>query len=192
MYTCVTRPFLSMRRGGNARLLQDFTATLLTEVCIDQSALTLKQGSTFALMCFGTEARTHSLMLGFLTQMLLDIIFRIWHSRDSYTKSSQVHEQKKKRAYNQHVLEVENGVFTPLILVWEEKPRSSIRGLLIVCQWRETSQTLWQWDGFIVASILPYYTQSFHALGGQDLPNTIPFKTQTLNWPRKRADWNIN
>ena len=51
-------------------------------------------------------AMMHSLALGFLTHMLLAIDLPQLYRR---------HEQEKKREYNQQFLEVDKGVFTPVI-----------------------------------------------------------------------------
>ena len=63
---------------------------------------------------FGTKVRTHSLMLGFIPKCYWRWQYQTNHSQD-LTQLYQVHEQEKERAYNQRVLEVENGVFTPLV-----------------------------------------------------------------------------
>ena len=57
----------------------------------------------------GTEARMHTLTLGFFNPNAPSYRFQDLHHL------YQRHEQEKKREYNQRVLEVEDGVFTPLV-----------------------------------------------------------------------------
>ena len=122
---------LSCKRGGfmiqRHNELRDFTATLLTEVCHNVTIEPLLQtieGETFQYRSANTdsEARLDICARGFWNRGQ-DAFFDVrvfnpnapgYRSQD-LTQLYQVHEQEKKRAYNQRVLEVENGVFTPLV-----------------------------------------------------------------------------
>ena len=66
----------------------------------------------YQLEDFGQGVREHSVMLGFSTHLL----------RGSFPNLSVLHthvyvehEQEKRRAYNQRVLQIEHGSFTPLV-----------------------------------------------------------------------------
>ena len=107
--------------------LRDFTASLLTEVChnvaiepklqpLDGETLQYRSANT------DTEARLDVRARGFWNQGQ-DAYFDIRAfnpNAPSYCSQDlhhlyRKHEQKKKREYNGRVLEIENGVFTPLV-----------------------------------------------------------------------------
>ena len=107
--------------------LRDFTASLLTEVChnvaiepklqpLDGETLQYRSANT------DTEARLDVRARGFWNQGQ-DAYFDIRAfnpNAPSYCSQDlhhlyRKHEQEKKREYNGRVLEIENGVFTPLV-----------------------------------------------------------------------------
>ena len=102
----------------------DITATLLTEVCSNVATQPLS-GETFRLASTNTDdgARLDIRARGFWRSQQ-DAFFdvRVFHANApsncsrSLSAAYKKHEDEKKRAYSQCVLEVEYGVFTPLIL----------------------------------------------------------------------------
>ena len=121
---------VSCKRGGvviqRQNKLRDFTASLLTEVCHNvavEPSLQPLNGENFLFRSANTdsEARLDVKARGFWNRGQ-DAFFDIrgfnpyapsYRSQD-LPQLYRRHEQEKKREYNQQVLEVENGVFTPL------------------------------------------------------------------------------
>ena len=107
--------------------LRDFTASLLTEVCHNvaiEPKLQPLDGETFQYRSANTdsEARLDVRARGFWNRgqdAYFDI--RVFNPNAPSYRSQDLHhlyrrhEQEKKREYNQRVLEVEDGVFTPLV-----------------------------------------------------------------------------
>ena len=107
--------------------IRDLTATLITEVCHNVSTEPLLQplsGEHFSHQSANTEpnARLDIRARGFWStgqDAFFDV--RVFHPNASSNRSSTIaaayrkHETIKKREYAQRVLEVEHGVFTPLI-----------------------------------------------------------------------------
>ena len=107
--------------------LRDFTASLLTEVCHNvaiEPKLQPLDGETFQYRSANTdtETRLDVRARGFWNRGQ-DAYFDIrafnpnapsYHSQDLHHLYRR-HEQEKKREYNQRVLEIENGVLTPLV-----------------------------------------------------------------------------
>ena len=123
--------FLSCKRGGfviqRHNELHDFTASFLTEVChnvVVEPSFQLLNGENFLYRSANTdsEARLDVKAGGFWNRGQ-DAFFDVrdfnpyapsYRSQD-LPQLYRRHEQEKEREYNQRVLEVENGVFTPLI-----------------------------------------------------------------------------
>ena len=111
-------------RHDNVRNLE---ASLLSEVCNDvaiEPRLMPVTGETFELRSSNIEddSRLDVKVRGFYRQgqvAFFDV--RIVHLNAESNKSQPTekvllkHEQEKKRAYNRRVLEIEHGVFTPLV-----------------------------------------------------------------------------
>ena len=108
--------------------IRDITATLLTEVCSNVATEPHMQplsGETFRLASTNTDdgARLDIRARGFWRSQQ-DAFFdvRVFLANEpsncyrSLSATYKKHEDEKKRAYSQRVLEVEHGVFTPLIL----------------------------------------------------------------------------
>ena len=108
--------------------IRDITATLLTEVCSNVATEPHMQplsGETFRLASTNTDdgARLDIRARGFWRSQQ-DAFFdvRVFHANApsncsrSLNAAYKKHEDEKKRAYSQRVLEVKHGVFTPLIL----------------------------------------------------------------------------
>ena len=108
--------------------IRDITASLLTEVCPNVAVephLQPLTGETFRLASTNTDdgARLDVRASGFWSHCQ-DSFFdvRVFHpnapsnSSRSISAAYKKHEDEKKRNYGQRVLEIEHGVFTPLIL----------------------------------------------------------------------------
>ena len=122
---------LCCKRGGfmihRHNALRDFTASLLTEVCHNMTIepkLQPLDGESFQYRSANTdpEARLDVRARGFWNRgqdAYFDI--RVFNPNAPSYRSQDLHhlyrrhEQEKKREYNQRVLEVEDGVFTPLV-----------------------------------------------------------------------------
>ena len=123
---------LSCKKGGfviqRHNELRDLTADLLSEVCKDVSVEPQLQGLTGEILTSGRSAIRSN-------EARLDISARgVWcrnqraffdvrvfnpnaprYVRQPLPKTYVAHEKEKKRKYNERVLEVENGTFTPLV-----------------------------------------------------------------------------
>ena len=151
---------LSCKRGGfviqRHNDLRDFAASLLTEVCHNvavEPSLQPLNGENFLYRSANTdsEARLDVKARGFWNRGQ-DAFFdaRVFNPYAPMYRSLDLpqlyrrHEQEKKREYNQRVLEVENGVFTPLIFSTSGGMGRSEHGilqeacLLYTCQGKET------------------------------------------------------
>ena len=108
--------------------IRDITASLLTEVCSNVATephLQPLSGETFRLASSNTDdgARLDVRARGFWS-VRQDAFFdvRVFHpnapsnSSKSLKAAYKKHENEKKRVYGQRVLEIEHGVFTPLVL----------------------------------------------------------------------------
>ena len=107
--------------------LRDFTASLLTEVCHNvavEPKLQPLNGESFQHRSANTdsEARLDIRARGFWNRgqdAFFDI--RVFNPNAPSHRDQDLHhlyqknEQQKKRAYNERILEVEKGVFTPLV-----------------------------------------------------------------------------
>ena len=122
---------LKCHKGGfliqRHNILRDLTADLLAEVCHDvavEPPLESLTGETFDLRSAvkGDDARLDVSARGFWTRgqrAFFDVkVFdpnAQWYSGQTLPQTYTTNENTKKRSYNQRVLEVENGTFTPLI-----------------------------------------------------------------------------
>ena len=122
---------LSCKKGGfvtqRHNELRDMTADLLSEVCRDvcvEPTLNQLTGETLSYRTANTapDARLDVSARGVYTRnqrTFFDI--RVFHPNarrfqgQSLKQTYVTNEKEKKRAYNQRVLEVENGTFTPLV-----------------------------------------------------------------------------
>ena len=108
--------------------IRDLTASLLTEVCsnvVIEPHLQPLSGETFWLASTNTDdgARLDVRARGYWNARQ-DAFFdvRVFHPNAPSNRSRSLaaiykkHEDEKKRAYGQRVLEIEHGVFTPLVL----------------------------------------------------------------------------
>ena len=108
--------------------IRDITASLLTEVCPNvaiEPPLQPLSGETFRLASANTDngARLDIRARGFSnTRQDAYFYVRVFHPNAPSNRSISLsaaykkHEDEKKRIYAQHVLKIEHGVFTPLIL----------------------------------------------------------------------------
>ena len=119
--------------------IRDITASLLTEVCSNVATephLQPLSGETFRLASANTDdgARLDIRARGFW-RVCQDAFFdvRVFHPNAPSNSSRSLnaiykkHEDEKKRKYGQRIIEIEQGVLTPLVLsttggIWEEKP----------------------------------------------------------------------
>ena len=122
---------LSCKKGGMVTLrhneLRDITASLLKEICHDvrtEPQLMEVNGEVFAQRTANTrpEARLDISALGFWTpdqRAFFDIrVFNLHAQRYrclELKRCFERNEKEKKRHYNERVLQVENGTFTPLV-----------------------------------------------------------------------------
>ena len=122
---------LSCKKGGFITLrhneIRDITASVLNEVCKDvelEPLLIPLNGETFKNKSSikGDEARLDISANGFWIRgqkAFLDIrVFNhnaLRYSNQTLKKCYTINEEEKKRHYNERVLEVENGSFTPLV-----------------------------------------------------------------------------
>ena len=122
---------LSCGKGGfiiqRHNELRDLSANLLAEVCKDvaiEPVLEKLSGETFKCKSTITsdDARLDVSARGFWTRgqrAFFDVkVFNPYaqtYSGKTISQAYSVNEQTKKRNYNQRVLEVENGTFTPLV-----------------------------------------------------------------------------
>ena len=180
---------LRCKRGGfmihRHNELWDFTASLLTEVChnvaiepklqpLDGETLQYRSANT------DTEARLDVRARGFWNQgqdAYFDI--RVFNpNAPSYCSQDlhhlyRKHEQEKKREYNGRVLEIENGVFTPLVFstsggIGRDSTMFYKRLADSLSRKRDKPYTQWLWDGCDAASILPCFALLFYASGAPD------------------------
>ena len=105
--------------------IRDITATLLTEVCSNVATEPHMQplsGETFRLASTNTDDRARlDIRARDFWRSQQDAFFdvRVFHANApsncsrSLSAAYKKHEDEKKRAYSQRVLEVEHGVFTP-------------------------------------------------------------------------------
>ena len=101
-YFCYKVTYTQLNHSSNPLLMSRSSIVLPT--------LNQMLALTSALEVFGTQAKTHFLMLGFSTQTRQATI------PCTTTAAYRKHELAKKREYAQRVREVEHGVFTPLVL----------------------------------------------------------------------------
>ena len=120
--TCKKGGFISLRHNH----LRNVTAKLLGEVCKDitvEPLLTKITGEDLAKTAItGNEARLDISARGFWEahqKAFFDIrVFNPMAKRyatQKLRKSFEINEQEKKRGYNDRILQVENGTFTPLV-----------------------------------------------------------------------------
>ena len=122
-FSCMKGGFVIQRHNE----LRDITADLLADVCCDvcvEPPLNQLTGETFQLRTanISADAKLDISARGVWTRnqrAFFDVRvfnpFAPTYSNKTLQQCYQMNEQEKKRAYNQRVLEVENGTFTPLV-----------------------------------------------------------------------------
>ena len=102
--------------------IRDITASLLTEVCgnvAKEPQLRPISGETLRLASTNTDGGAR---LDIRARGSAFFYVRIFHPNAPSNNSRSIpasykqHEDEKKRTYGQRILEIENGVFTPLVL----------------------------------------------------------------------------
>ena len=122
---------LSCKKGGfvtqRHNEFRDLTANLLSEVCHDVQiepplneltgeSMTLKPANKTAEARLDVSARDvwTKGQRAFLDVRVFHLLAR-WYSGQSLNQCYITNEKEKKRAYNERVLQIENGTFTPLV-----------------------------------------------------------------------------
>ena len=137
---CDLQHALSCKKGGFVSLrhnhLRNITSSLLQEVCKDVSVephLQKLSGETFEIKttAMGDEARLDIAAHGFWQAgqlAFLDVpVFNPSAKRYAKIELTKAYEKEKKRLYNERILQVEHGSFTPPVF-------SAIGGMVPECK----------------------------------------------------------